>query len=214
LLEIDQHACHPFLFLSFYGKGEAEQAEARKYHSLWNEGDFYLNFARLAGVDVNRLEIKESFLKTHYSKGLRNLPRDVKKSVAKKILETMQDRFPILAQRIQELKVDDYRNFAHILHEKEASIFIDTIAAEFMQREIPIVTIHDAVLCLGKDLEAVKEVIAGKLTEAVGFSPTLRTKCVPLEQPDEALSDRRKRRTSVPVQRASPGLLVLRSIAT
>ena len=64
----------------------------------------------------------------------------------------------------------------------ESRIFIDGIAQELMGRHIFCYTVHDAVGCLEKDVETVKEVIARHLKEAIGYTPSLKVARPKLQQ--------------------------------
>jgi hypothetical protein len=67
-----------------------------------------------------------------------------------------------------------YTQFGIRLQQIQAEIFIDVIARELTERDIFCYTIHDAIGCLPKDRDAVKECMERQIENAVGFKPVVK----------------------------------------
>lgn len=193
LVEIDQHASQPFLLLSFYNilksAPEEVRAEASRFHALW-EGDFYNNFAKLSGVELERNKMKEVFVQG-MNAGIGICPRGVDSEVLKTVLRTFRETFPILTNRIFRMKTvrdeqiaetlsveksgkeKTHSQYAIQLQKIESQIFIDGIAAELLNKNILFYTVHDAIGCLPQDALTVSEYMKRHLSRIVGFTPVL-----------------------------------------
>ncbi len=191
LTELDQSASQPFLLLHFYNEMRAPEAkiEAANYFNLWNEtlngGDFYTNF--LPGEDRNA--IKQAFVAGVLNRADFQLPK--KGTDQARIAELIADRFktdfPLLWGEVTNLKRFRrpeiklkkpkmvHSQFAVYMQELEASIFIDGIAAECLERGIFFYTVHDCIGCLPNDLETVKEIAVRKVTKKIGFTPRFKS---------------------------------------
>ena len=206
LLEIDQHASQPFLLLGLYREmqdtaEEVVKAEAAKYFALWKNGDFYQDFVTFTGSNITAKEMKDCVIKGFLNcKNPNQPPRGISNGITKKIAEAYETHFPLLHSRITKIKTERdisiakdlkrdgkgrekiYSQFGIKLQKMESGIFIDGVAQELMDRHIFCYTVHDAIGCLEKDVETVKEVIARHLEEAIGYTPSLKVARPKLQQ--------------------------------
>ena len=56
----------------------------------------------------------------------------------------------------------------------ESIVFIDKIAAECVERNIPIYTVHDCIGCLEENRQIVTEIAIRHLTKYCGFAPRFK----------------------------------------
>jgi hypothetical protein len=192
LIELDQCASQPFLLLRFYLEDGSPQAmaEAARYHELWNlnrnNGDFYTNL--IGNLQPSeRSDVKSSLIndvlnRPDYMEITNDPPRANRQQ---RIKETFKSQFPILFSKIDDLKTKRqseieikgnrvHSQFAITLQQMESIVFIDQIAAECVERNIPIYTVHDCIGCLEENRQNVTEIAIRHLTKYCGFAPRFK----------------------------------------
>ncbi len=190
LVELDQHASQPFLLLKLYSflDSDAARKERDFYYSLFSN-NFYESFAGLSGDKKQTKCIKKQFINVLNSKpeAIEDFDRATK-SAKLQIVRTFRKFFPILWCEIINLKtLPNYRNstsspkgyhtqFAYYLQRLESRIFIDSICAELMNRNIFCYTIHDGIGCLQSDSNLVKEIMEIEIEKEIGFKPIIKQK--------------------------------------
>ncbi len=79
-------------------------------------------------------------------------------TVRQPIFKLVKRRWPSVAQFIIDAKSKCYQNLARECQRFESQIMIDTVAGE-LAREIPLVTIHDSIVCPQSDVDRVEEAL-------------------------------------------------------
>ncbi len=74
------------------------------------------------------------------------------------IFKVVKRRWPGVAQFIVKSKAKCYQNLARECQRFESRIMIDTVAGE-LAKEIPLVTIHDSIICRQSDVDRVAEAL-------------------------------------------------------
>ena len=191
-VELDQCASQPFLLLRLYQEIDTPEAmqEAAKYHSLWdtnqNNGDFYTNLIPNLKPE-ERSSIKRGLINDFLNRSDKweIKKNDERKEWRSKIEEQFKCRFPILTKAIADLKSRKkaeikiktkrlHSQFAVKMQQLESIVFIDKIAAECIEKEYPIYTVHDCIGCLEEHKEDVTRIAIKHLTEFCGFEPRFK----------------------------------------
>ena len=210
LCEVDIHASQPLIASNLYhtrkqvfriglppndvppiGIGEgpipADIEERRKWLGLYpsdNDGDFYENFAALAGAKINRETVKALLVKECFN-ALNPYSKDgirLKKQFVK--------HFPILNQRIDEVKgAVEYREGKHPdcsvtngrfgveMQNLEADIMINGVCEEIRTDHGFFTTpIHDAVMVEAENVEWTRLIIEKHTDRVIGVKPKLSVK--------------------------------------
>ena len=191
-VELDQCASQPFLLLRLYqeiGTSEAEQ-ESREYHSLWdidqNGGDFYTNLMpnlKVGDRSIVKSSLINDFLNRPDDWEINN--DDLRSVWREKIQEQFKVRFPILSGAISDLKTKRkseikikgrkiHVQFAVKMQQLESIVFIDMIAAECVEKKLPIYTVHDCIGCFEEHRGVVTEIAIRHLTAFCGFEPRFK----------------------------------------
>jgi len=95
------------------------------------------------------------------------------KSRAKSLFKNLF-QFPFFV--LSELKNDDYKNLARLLQNLESDIILNKVCRKIsdINPEIPIFTVHDAILTTHQHLETVQKIMFDELTYEIGFEPNIR----------------------------------------
>jgi len=168
LVEIDVANCQPFLLLGLY-KSEPEREE---YQQVVENGQFYealdSELENPFGAD-RRKELKQAVFTQVFFDRIRQNPSKLCRAFAR--------RFPVLFQRIQDLKHPHYRNCALWLQKQEADIVIDGVIKNIARGEgFPVLTVHDSVLTLPECVESVEELLESEFQNRFGIAPRLNRK--------------------------------------
>lgn len=167
LTEVDVSNCQPFLLLSLYA-GEAERAD---YQDAVVGGQFYELIDRHLDVpfgEAKRDKLKKQFLTFFF---------DRERQTENRIGVAFQKIFPVMFEKIAEMKRENYRNLAAVLQKLEAEIIVKGVVREFAQNtRIPLLTIHDSILTTQENVPRVKETMARHFSQRFGVVPKLKIK--------------------------------------
>ena len=79
----------------------------------------------------------------------------------KELFKNFQENFPLLAEKIIQLKKKDHRTLAHKLQRTESDIVIHGAYLEFLETyDRFALTIHDSIVCVEEDIEIVKGLLS------------------------------------------------------
>lgn len=164
LVSVDIATCQAALLTTLYDANKpADCAEREKYIKLLLEKDIY---TEAGGADSNREENKTNFFVLMFAKIW---------SHKGETFEKVKAQFPILVQRITEMKKNfGYRSVSRLLQRKESAIMIHGVLSELLGEDRDVLSCHDSILCLPKDLERVKECISYHFFRVMNFLPVLK----------------------------------------
>jgi hypothetical protein len=78
----------------------------------------------------------------------------------KELFKNFQENFPLLAQKIIQLKKENHRTLAHKLQRIESDIVVHGAYLEFLEvHDKFALTIHDSIVCLEEDIGIIKELL-------------------------------------------------------
>lgn len=162
LVSLDVRAMQFSLLATLYQPEDA--AEKEKFVNMIQNEDIY---TYLADGKMSREEAKIStfvilFAKTYSHKGT--------------FYENFASLFPILAKRVTDMKMSKgFRAVSRLLQETEANIMINLVLNHLLNEVgIPVLTCHDSVACLPKDLEIVEQTMRRFFFEVMGFYPVIK----------------------------------------
>lgn len=163
LVNIDIRACQVALLSTFYNKSEEDSSEKQKFEQKICSEDIY---GYLADGKFTRNEAKKAMFKVMFDKTI---------NLGGPIYEKFKAEFPILSERIVEVKRGNYKNAAFLMQKKEAGIMILGALSELLLAEkINCLSIHDSISCFPEDSEKVKSVISEHFYKEMGFYPDVR----------------------------------------
>lgn len=143
-----------------------KEDDANRYQKDCETGKFYERMQEICKV-ANKPELKQKlFAEVFFGK---------RKSG--ELLSGFRRLYPTMGRLIDWVKSHDYRHLAHTLQRIESSIVIDD-ACEVMRvqhAEVPILTIHDALLTVNEHTELVEGVLRAAFNRR-GVNPKIETK--------------------------------------
>jgi hypothetical protein len=103
-----------------------------------------------------------------------------KYSPAKDVFKSFKELFPEVAEVIELLKSNDYRDFPVLLQKIEAYILLNRICNTIYQKDpaIPLFTIHDSILTTEEYLDTIKSTIQEVYQDLLGDAPKLACKAL------------------------------------
>lgn len=181
LAEIDLVACHAHLIPRILTELAASEEENknRKYRNAhdWTqvrheltayeeqlEGDFYMNMSVFLGLDtegVSRDEFKKSFLLWFNNYHVAT-SKAKNRGTAEQIAFAMRSHLPHLTNFINAMRVKVGAELSNRMMRLESKIILP-VARELAKREIPILTIHDAILVHPSHIDIVEKAMRKKL---------------------------------------------------
>ena len=168
LVEIDVANCQPLLLISFY-EGEPER---ERFKEAVESGQFYemLN----AGLEKPYGADKRDKLK---EKVYSQIFFDRKRENPSKLCKAFGGLFPVLYGKIEAIKHTDYRKVALRLQSAEAGIMLGRVVRHIAETsQIPVLTIHDSILCFEEHKDYVKQLMENAFAETLGVRPKLKFK--------------------------------------
>ena len=167
-VEIDIRNSQPFFALALY---PSESEERNRYKDLVQSGLFY--------EKINNCLKKPILLNDDNARGR------LKKRVFKEIFFghvsekyslwiAFKRMFPELATIIETMKAGHHNQFAIHLQKTEATAIISGVLQEAGRRNLPILTVHDSVICRAKDAHEVEKVMNAHVERVVGEKPRLK----------------------------------------
>lgn len=165
-VEIDVRNSQPYFATVLYPAPSAERA---RYVELVTSGGFYKAInAMLAAPIADPDKLKTKIFQGIFFGRLENRGA---------MWDAFAKVFPDLADEIVKKKTEDgYESFAVKLQELEARAIIAGVLAECHVVGIPVVSVHDSVICRVEDRERVDEMVRRHCLRVVGEMPALRVK--------------------------------------
>lgn len=142
-----------------------EEDDTIRYQKDCESGKFYERMQEICKVD-SKSQMKKKLFKDVF--------------FGKRTLAGFRDLYPTMAGLIDWVKRHDYKHLAHELQRIESSIVIDD-ACEVMRvehPEVPILTIHDAILTTGEHVCLVKDVLRAAFNRR-GVNPQIKPEDTP-----------------------------------
>lgn len=184
LVSIDIANCQPLLLgvlasrppCSFGTSTKPINAPYRRTLSAWNEwtqkGEIY-EFAAKRLTELTgkkweaRPDAKDLFMPFMFG--------EVRLMKFSPLIRVFESDFRLVLDCIRHIKRDGHQAMAHILHELEAEIMIDGVAAEFMRRypHAPILTVHDELIVPAQYRDEVCDIIRDEF-QKYGVTPTIK----------------------------------------
>lgn len=149
-VEVDIAACQPTLLAMLYP--DRRNGEFNRYLELVQSERFYETIAEWAGLGWTRGEAKEAFFSQiaySYAAVWTKLP----------LYPHFAARFPELMQHIARLKCRHKAYLPLEMQSLEADIMIRGVCAECADRKIPVLPVHDSIICAREQAAAVKELV-------------------------------------------------------
>lgn len=163
LISVDIATCQAALLAVLYQNTPADCAERAKYIKDITEKDIY---TEAGGAGSSREDNKTNFFVLMFAKVW---------SHKGATFDKVKEKYPILVQRITEMKKNyGYRSVSRLLQQNEASIMINGALSELLTAGLSVLSCHDSILCLPKDLARVKECITQHFFKAMNFAPVLK----------------------------------------
>lgn len=158
LWEVDVKTCQPLLI----GAGALnESVKVRSDVYYWLElcqcadlYSFFLNaIQKSSRCALTRLEVKKETMVATFGTTSQSLKTNVGRLI--------QSRFPSIWRFIESLKKGDHRKAARFAQGEESRLMIDGAAGSLMRsyRDLPIATVHDAIICALYHLQPVVDAI-------------------------------------------------------
>ena len=176
LVEIDIRASQPYLLLGLMRWGKrwnyegipSEQSSEDWQAFVCGEADPYTalgeELSESTGQPLTRQEAKEGFMRVLFSHIKQVHP-----------LKTIfAARFPDVFAFVSAVNRFTNRDCAVLLQEYEAAIIIERVAARLTAEQIPLLTLHDALIVGSENMPAVTVIMADELKRTIGIEPVLR----------------------------------------
>ena len=87
--------------------------------------------------------------------------------------------FPSILNWIKNFKKINHRYFSHLLLQTESYFMLDIVARKLnndLKGKVPVFTLHDCIITTEENLEFVESFMKNTLTEALGFTPKMKSK--------------------------------------
>lgn len=168
--EIDISNSQPYFMASLYPR---DSDESRRYRSMVCSGQFYEEINRRLTEPLGDLTNKK--LRTKLKRRLFTEIFFGRLESRREVWGIFSEMFPELAGEIVALKErESYKALALELQSKEALAIVFGVMAECVVLDIPVLTVHDSVLCREKDWEKVWSLIEHHCFSVVGAFPNLK----------------------------------------
>lgn len=142
-----------------------EEDDTIRYKKDCESGKFYERMQEICKVD-SKSQMKKKMFKDVF--------------FGKRTLAGFRSLYPTMTRLIEWVKRHDYRHLSHELQRIESSIVIDD-ACDVMRvehSEVPILTIHDAILTTGEHVGLVKDVLRAAFNRR-GVNPQIKPEDTP-----------------------------------
>lgn len=159
LVEIDVRNSQPvFLALELQERG----IECAAYRAAVEQGTLYDSLA--VSLEISRNEAKEELLKVFYSKnGYRS-----------KLKRLFRERYPTVAEFIEQAKERDHKRLARIMQRAESKFMLHRVCRRIMQdKGCAVATIHDSLLVPVSEAHYVRQIMLEEFAK-LGITPTLK----------------------------------------
>ncbi len=165
--EIDIRASQPLLLNTLYRYWDDEK-EVQKFRDATQNEDFYTYLIDNSTLESDRNKAKRQLYYFLFGQDFynSNVP----------IIDFFEKRFPVLLDRICEVKRNDHADLPILLQQREADIIIENVVVSCQKYNIPIFPIHDSFLLLRKDVDFVRSETVKFFQEKYNLTPELREK--------------------------------------
>jgi hypothetical protein len=149
--------------------------DVHRYINLCLEGKFYDVLMDDAGIEQSeRKKFKVELFGNVFFNKVPNKRWNKHQKAFKEVFPNAWDVIVEMKSDIQTLGEDNaYKALANELQKKETHIMIHLAAAECLRRDIPIISIHDALYTHPEKLDELCYIILGKFADKYGVTPTL-----------------------------------------
>lgn len=177
--EVDMHAAQFFLLLPEYdeAKGEDVTVERDAFSMAVTKGDFYRTLYQYAYTErgvfsgVQRDRFKKACFKDI-------LCADTSSQFTGRPREAFKECFPWMEGHLHRLQYGEGANSAFALHlqQRESDLIHDRVIPRIMRElpGVPVVSIHDALMCSMSKAEEVSEILLDEAKAFVGMKPIVR----------------------------------------
>ncbi|MNJ92897.1 hypothetical protein D3C87_105720 [compost metagenome] len=147
--------------------------DVKSYQQLAESGLFYEYLIEKSGYVGDRGKFKKDFFSQVFFSKVVNYSMPIKDAFVKE--------FPNVYLIINQLKLNDYRDFAIGMQRMESSIMIDNVAKKMVKEGRCILTLHDAIVCdnLG-DLERAELLISNAM-DKLDISPNFKREMLQID---------------------------------
>jgi len=141
------------------------------------EGNFYDEFVKEFGENLQRVDVKKIMFEVLFSKNLYfdNFKKFVPFEKEKQIFASV---FPVIYEIIEILKDADNAKLPIYLQQLESRIFIDCIAKELVEAGIIPLTIHDSILIKEYQKEQSLNIIQTVFKREIGIVPAFHVEAI------------------------------------
>lgn len=148
-----------------------------KYKKWVTEGNFYDEFVKEFGDNLQREDVKKIMFEVLFSKNVHydNFRKFIPFEKEKKIFASV---FPVIYAIIEQLKERDNALLPIYLQKLESRIFIDCIAKELVEAGIIPLTIHDSVLVKEHQKEQSLNIIQSVFKREIGIVPAFHVEVI------------------------------------
>jgi hypothetical protein len=149
--EIDISSAQPRLHATLYREDDPRD-ERDRFEQLVAREDFYEHIASWIGFEGTREEYKEiAFRDLFYSHHAA--------SERSALFRRFRKEFPILADRMLELKRTSRGALPILMQNREAAIILDGVCSVLADESIPVLTVHDSIIVKLDDAARATEVL-------------------------------------------------------
>lgn len=174
LYNVDVKSCQPLLLAALYPK---DSVEGKKYKELVESGNFYKDVADHLNLELNeeaKNEIKGRLWSCIFGKNYIFGEKD------NNLVNYYRAKFPELIEIMMNVKrkLTKKEEKAHaklpiLLQKMESEAFIDHIVDKFRVLNIPLLTVHDSILCHEEHVEFAKNTIESVFKELFDLIPSI-----------------------------------------
>jgi len=163
LCNIDIRSCQVALLSTLYNDSPADQEEKGNFQFRICSEDIY---EYLAGENSSRKEVKIMMFKVMFDKTVNQKGQ---------VYDKFKEKFPILAQRVAETKIGNYKKVAFLMQNRESEIMIaGALTYLLLEKGVECLSIHDSISCFEEHVPIVRETITKFFYEKMGFCPEVR----------------------------------------
>ena len=176
-VEIDVSNCQPLLVGLLVKQGGASDRDSGLFLKVCSKGKLYEflqsriepevyvdDFGKERKRRKTRKYVKELFFRMLFGTALQ--------TIRNPCFVVVQRFFPSVAEWTLEQKAEGHQRVAHLCQRLESKIVIDTVVPKLKNQQIPVITIHDSIICSRKQSALVTKNIAQAFEEQ-GLIPAL-----------------------------------------
>jgi hypothetical protein len=175
LFNVDVKSCQPLLLAALYDKNSEE---GKRYKQLVESGEFYRNIASFLGKELN--EDTKSVIKNNLWECIFGKNYVLKDTKFNNLVDYYRQNFPELLniminikKRLTKKEKRSHAKLPILLQKMESNAFIDHIVDKFRVLNIPLLTVHDSILCHEEHIEFAKSTIESTFKELFDLLPSI-----------------------------------------